>query len=58
LIVVATGENSDLSKGWGESWESAMHPVAYTNPIYVDVDHDGFRATGDNLGHPLMTARR
>jgi hypothetical protein len=35
-----------------------MHAVAYTNPIYVDVDHDGFQATGDNLGHALMTAKR
>jgi len=54
LIVVATGENSDLSKGWGRSWEAAMHPLAYTNPIYVDVDHNGFKASGDTLDHALL----
>ncbi len=54
LIVVAIGENSDLSKGWGRSWESGMRPMAYTNPIYVDRDGKGFRPNGDLLGHPLL----
>jgi hypothetical protein len=54
LIVVAIGEKSNLSKGWGQSWAAAMHPLAFTNPIYVDVDHDGFKANGDTLGHPLL----
>jgi hypothetical protein len=58
LIVVAAGENSDLSKGYGRSWESGMRPVAYTNPIYVDVDHNGFQANGDTLGHPLLVTPR
>jgi hypothetical protein len=58
LIVVAVGEKSDLSKGYGGSWESGMHPIAYTNPIYVDVDHNGFRANGDTLGHPILVSRR
>jgi hypothetical protein len=56
LIVVAAGENADLSKGWGKNPQGAMHPTAYTNPIYVDVDHNGFQANGDTLGHPLITA--
>ena len=54
LIVVAIDEDSTLEKGWGKSWEGTMHPIAYTNPIYVDVDHNGFQANGDTLGHPLM----
>jgi hypothetical protein len=54
LIVVAIGEKSNLSKGWGQSWAAAMHPLAFTNPIYVDVDHNGFKANGDTLGHPLL----
>jgi hypothetical protein len=58
LIVVATGENHDLGKGWGRSWESAMRPIAYTNPLYVDLDGKGFQPNGDNLGHPILTARR
>ena len=56
LIVVATGENSDISKAWGLSPVGQMHPVAFTNPIYVDVDRSGFQANGDTLGYPLMTA--
>jgi len=56
LIVVATAENANLEKGWGRSPLGRMPPVAFTNPIYVDVDRNGFRANGDTLGHPLMTA--
>ncbi len=58
LIVVAIGEGSDLEKGWGLNPYGEMHPVAYTNPIFVDVDRDGFEANGDTLGHPLMTSPR
>ncbi|MBM3801703.1 MAG: carboxypeptidase regulatory-like domain-containing protein [Acidimicrobiia bacterium] len=56
LIVVAVGESADLSKGWGKNPQGAMRPTAYTNPIYADIDHNGFQASGDTLGHPLMTS--
>ncbi len=56
LIVVAAGENTDLRKGWGRDPNGRMPPVAFTNPIYVDVDRDGFKANGDTLGHRLMTS--
>ncbi len=56
LIVVATGESSTLQKGWGRSPQGRMHPVAFTNPIYADVDGNGFQANGDTLGHPLLVA--
>lgn len=58
LIVVAVGEQSDLKKGWGRNPYGNMHPIAYTNPIFVDVDRNGFQANGDTLGAPLMTAPR
>lgn len=58
LIVVATGEGATLEKAWGRSPLSRMPPVAFTNPIFVDVDRDGFKPNGDTLGHPLMTAAR
>ncbi len=58
LIVVATGEASDLERGWGLDPKGRMSPVAFTNPIYVDVDGNGFGASGDTLGHPLMSAPR
>ncbi len=53
LIVAAVGENHDLETGYGRSWQSAMHPVAFTNPIYVDIDGNGFRPNGDTLGFAL-----
>ena len=56
LIVVATGEESDLSKGWGRARPAPMRPVAYNNPIFVDVDGKGFKPNGDNLGYPLLVA--
>lgn len=55
LIVVAIGEGSSLEQGWGLNPYGEMPPVAYTNPIFVDVDRNGFEANGDTLGHPLMT---
>lgn len=58
LIVVAKGEKNDLSKGWGRAGPATMHPVAYTNPIFVDVDGQGFKPNGDNLDHPLLVAPR
>ena len=57
LIVVATGESSKLRKGWGRASQGGMRPVAFTNPIYADVDGNGFQANGDKLGHPLLVAR-
>jgi hypothetical protein len=32
---------------------AAHEPTAVTNPIYVDVDGDGFQANKDTLDHPL-----
>ncbi|MBI1355202.1 MAG: hypothetical protein GC160_12715 [Acidobacteria bacterium] len=57
LIVAAVGENASVSKGWGLNPQGRMRPTAYTNPVYVDVGHDGFRANGDTLGHPLPVWR-
>jgi len=57
LIVVAIGEHSDLSRGYGTSDQAKTHPVAYHNPIFVDVDGHGFTPNGDTLGFPLPTAK-
>lgn len=54
VVVVATGENSDLHVAWGDGWQAKMHPVAYHNPIFVDVDGDGFLPNRDTLGHPFL----
>ncbi|MFN0068201.1 MAG: CehA/McbA family metallohydrolase [Limisphaerales bacterium] len=53
LIVVAIGENSDLSTGFGSSDQANLRPQAYNNPIFVDVDGNGFVPNGDTLDFPL-----
>ncbi|HZN70018.1 MAG TPA: CehA/McbA family metallohydrolase [Tepidisphaeraceae bacterium] len=53
LIVVACGEDSDLSIGYGSSGQARMRPCAYNNPIFVDVDGNGFTPNGDTLGYDL-----
>ena len=53
VIVVAYGENSDLSTGYGSSAQAKLKPCAYNNPIFVDVDGGGFKPNGDTLDWPL-----
>ncbi|MEW6306792.1 MAG: CehA/McbA family metallohydrolase [Verrucomicrobiota bacterium] len=53
LIVVAMGENSDISLGYGTSNQARNKPCAYNNPIFVDVDGGGFTPNGDLLDWPL-----
>ncbi len=55
LIVVAMGENFDLSTGYGTSGQAKIRPCAYHNPIFVDTDGGGFKPNGDLLGWPLPT---
>jgi len=57
VIVVATGENSDLSVGYGTSSQSKIKPIAYHNPIFLDFDGHGFTPNGDTLGYPLPVAK-
>ncbi len=58
IIVAAVGEGFDLKTGYGESWQSTMHPVAFSNPIWVDVDGNGFEPNGDTLGHSLPVGKK
>ncbi len=55
LIVVALGEETFLTGGYGTSDWGRMHPCAYNNPIYVDTDGSGFKANNDTLGFDLPT---
>jgi hypothetical protein len=57
VIVVAYGENTDLSIGYGTSVQAKMHPCAYHNPFFVDVDGNGFKANGDWLDWPNPTKK-
>ncbi len=52
LIAVAVGEKQTVGKVMGPAW-GKQRPAAVTNPIFVDVDGDGFRPNGDTLGSPL-----
>ena len=53
IIVVAIGENFTLKTGFGSSSQSNNRPVAYNNPIYIDVDGNGFEPNHDTLGFDL-----
>jgi hypothetical protein len=55
VIVVAMGEKTNLSIGYGSSDQAKIHPCAYHNPIWADVDGNGFTPNGDTLGWPLPT---
>lgn len=52
LIVVTVGENSRLGDVMGPA-HANRRPVALNNPIFVDVDGDGFEPNGDPLDYPL-----
>ena len=52
LIVVACSEQTTLQTGYGSSSQSANRPLAYNNPLFVDVDGNGFQPNGDSLGFP------
>ncbi|HUG90913.1 MAG TPA: CehA/McbA family metallohydrolase [Planctomycetaceae bacterium] len=52
VIVIAGGEASKLGPVLGPFW-GEHPPAALSNPIYVDVDGNGFQPNGDTLGHPL-----
>jgi hypothetical protein len=57
VVVVAIGENSDLGVGYGSSAQAKLRPCAYHNPIFIDVDGNGFVPNGDNLGFDLPTGK-
>ena len=57
LIVVAYGSESDLKIGYGSSGQSGIRPCAYNNPIFVDLDGNGFNPNGDTLGFSLPSGR-
>ena len=53
IIAVAYGHDSTLLIGYGSSPQASMHPCAYNNPIFVDVDGGGFAPNRDTLGFAL-----
>jgi hypothetical protein len=53
LIVVAVGEGHTLKTAFGTSGQANLQPIAYNNPIFIDVDGGGFKPNGDTLGYDL-----
>ena len=56
-IPQPTRTNSDLRIGYGSSGQAGIKPCAYNNPIFVDLNGDGFTPNGDTLGFPLPTGK-
>lgn len=52
LIVATIGEGWSLGRVTGEE-QGKLAPVAVINPIFVDVDGNGFQANGDDVDRPL-----
>lgn len=52
-LVVVTGHRTEILGDVMGPSGGAQHPTALTNPVFVDVDGNGFQANKDTLGHPL-----
>ncbi len=52
VIVVAGGRGLTLGRVMGSFW-TTQPPTAVSNPIFIDVDGDGFKPNGDTLDFPL-----
>jgi len=52
LIVAAADEHTPLGLVMGPEHEKDM-PIAVSNPLFVDIDGDGFHPNGDLLDAPL-----
>jgi len=52
VIVATIGEGLTMERVMGPRYGNRP-PIAVSNPIFVDVDGDGFRGNGDELGLPL-----
>ena len=53
VIVAAIGEGLELGPVMGPNYGGKLPPAAVSNPIFIDVDGNGFQANGDLLEVPL-----
>lgn len=52
-LIILTGHRTQLiGDVMGPMW-GAQHPAALNNPVFVDIDGDGFQANKDTLDFPL-----
>ena len=54
IIVVAGNSEGNLGSVYGAD-AGKSHPAALTNPIFVDINGNGFQPSKDTLDHPLPT---
>lgn len=52
IIVVAAGEGLKLGPVMGPEW-GAQQPTVVSNPVFVDIDANGFKPNKDTLDYPL-----
>ncbi len=57
LIVATIGEGMTMEKVMGKQY-GKRQPIAVSNPIFVDVDGNGFQHNHDELGLPLPKVDR
>ena len=57
VIVATIGEGMTMEKVMGRRY-GKRPPIAVSNPIFVDVDGNGFQHNGDELGLPLPKTAR
>ena len=55
VIVATIGEGMTMEKVMGRR-NGNRPPIAVSNPIFFDVDANGFQHNGDELGLPLPGA--
>ncbi len=56
LIVLAYGKGETVGKVQGSNMRNAI-PIVMSNPVFVDVDGNGFVANKDLLDNPIPTAK-
>ncbi|WP_373515660.1 CehA/McbA family metallohydrolase [Persicitalea sp.] len=57
LIVLAYGKGENIGLVTGGKMKTAL-PIALANPVFVDVDGNGFTPNHDLLGQPLPTGKK
>lgn len=52
-VVIATGHRTETLGDVMGPYGGQQHPAALTNPVFIDVDGNGFQPNKDTLGFPL-----
>jgi hypothetical protein len=58
VIVATIGEGLTLGPVMGPNYGGKLPPVAVSNPIWIDVDDQGFTPNGDLLDVPIAVTEK